>query len=91
MAFHPQTHKERVIHRLKIINGHLKKVMRMVDEDAYCIDVIHQSQAIQRSLRELDNLILENHLQTCVVSDIKANNHQKAIEEVMNVFTKREG
>ena len=65
--FQPKTVKERIQHRLKISHGHLKKVMEMVDKDEYCIDVLHQSQAVQKAIKETDNLILENHLKKAVL------------------------
>lgn len=76
------------MHRLQIAQGHLKKVLNMVENNEYCINVIHQSQAVQRALEETDVLVLENHLQGCVVSHIKKGNAKKSIEEIMNVFKK---
>ncbi len=90
MAFRPKDTKERIAHRLKIVSGQLKKVQTMVDEDAYCIDVIHQSQAIQRALKEIDNLTLEAHLGGCVTDAIVAGRKEEAVSEVMEVF-KRQG
>ena len=86
--FVPKDHKERVIHRLKIARGHLEKVIKMVDEDEYCVDIIHQSQAVQKALKEIDHLVLEQHLECCTSEDIKSGNLQKAIDEVMSVFKK---
>lgn len=88
--YKPKNHKERIAHRLKIARGHLEKVIGMVESDAYCIDVLHQSQAIQKALKEIDNLILEHHLATCAVKAIKAGKHKEAIDEVMNVFKRKE-
>lgn len=89
MAFRPKNTKERISHRLKIVHGHLKKVQQMVADDIYCIDIIHQSQAIQRALKEIDNLILESHLNECVTEAIVAGRKDEAITEVMEVFKKR--
>lgn len=61
----------------------------MTESDAYCIDILHQSQALRKALEETENLIMENHLQGCVADDIKQGNSQKAISEVMSVFKKR--
>ncbi|MBI2268635.1 MAG: metal-sensing transcriptional repressor [Candidatus Blackburnbacteria bacterium] len=66
--------------------GHLKKVVQMVQEDKYCVDIIHQSQAIQKALKEVDNLLLENHLKSCTVDNIKSGEDKKAIEEIVNIF-----
>lgn len=84
--YRPKDTKERILHRLKIANGHLKKVMKMVEDDDYCIDVIHQSQAVQRALEEADSVILENHLRTCAVDHIKKGNVEASTEEILKVF-----
>lgn len=88
MAYRPKDTKERILHRLKISQGHLKKVIQMVEDDSYCIDVIHQTQAIQKALKEIDNLTLENHLKGCVTDAIRGGKQNEAVEEVMNVFKK---
>jgi len=86
--YQPKDTQERILHRLKIAQGHLKKVLKMVEKGEYCIDVIHQSKAVQRALSEADSLILENHLKTCVVDHIKKGKIQKTIQEIMNVIRK---
>lgn len=88
MAYRPKDTHERLVHRLKIANGHLKKVIRMLEDDSYCIDIIHQSQAIQKALKQVDHVILENHLKTCASTSIKNGEGEKAIMEVMEVFQK---
>lgn len=88
MAYQPKDTKERILHRLKIAQGHLKKVVEMVEEDEYCIDVIHQTQAIQNALKEVDNVILENHLKGCVADSIRSGKQDEAVAEVMNIFRK---
>jgi len=87
--FRPKDLQERIAHRLKIAQGHLKKVTLMVEENAYCIDVIHQSQAIQKALREIDNLILENHLKSCSIEAIRKGRGEEALDEVVSIFKKR--
>lgn len=89
MAFRPKDTKERILHRLKIVNGHVKKVQNMVENDVYCIDIIHQSQAIQRALKEIDNLTLEAHLNGCVAEAIADGRKEEAISEVLQIFAKR--
>lgn len=88
MAYKPKDVQERIQHRLKIAHGHLKKVMTMVDEDAYCIDVINQSQAVQKALKQIDALILENHLKCCVTTAMNSGKSEEAIAEVMQVFNR---
>ena len=89
MAYRPKNIEERIQHRFKIAQGHLKKVLKMVEDGEYCIDVIHQSQAVQRALEEADSLVLENHLRGCVVDHIKKGQAKKSIEEIMNVFKRK--
>ena len=84
-----QDSKASILHRLKIARGHMDKVIDMVDKDAYCIDVVHQSLAVQSALRKADEVILENHLRCCVADSIKAGKSDEAIKEVMEVLVKR--
>lgn len=86
--YKPKTGQERILHRLKISLGHMKKVIKMVEEDEYCIDVIHQSKAVQKGLKETDHLILENHLNTCAAKAIREGKEKKAIEEIMGIIKK---
>ncbi len=86
MTYRPKDTQERILHRLKIAQGHLKKVLKMVEDNQYCIDVIHQSQAVQRALKEVDALVLENHLKTCASDAIREGRQKEAITEIMNVF-----
>ena len=82
--------KSKILHRLKITRGHLDKVFEMVEKDAYCIEVIHQSQAIQSALKKIDEVVLQNHLQCCVLDNVK-NGHSdndKLVKELMDVFQK---
>lgn len=64
-------------------------VIRMVEEGHYCIDVVHQSIAVQAALRETDNLVLKNHMQTCVADSIRKGEANEVIEEVMKIMEKK--
>lgn len=86
MTYRPKNLEERTIHRLKIVRGHLEKVIKMVENDEYCIDIINQSQAVQSALKEVDSLLLENHLSNCVTKDIHDGHGRNSLEEVMKVF-----
>lgn len=84
-----EEHKQGIINRLKSIEGHVRGVQRMVDEDLYCIDIINQNLAVQRALEKVNGLILERHLQTCVTSAIQGDDpaeRERVIAEIMNVF-----
>ena len=81
--------KKDILHRAKIIQGHLSKVVSMIEEDEYCIDILNQSSAVQSALRKMDEVILEDHLRNCVVHKIKAGQGDDAAKEVMEAFKKR--
>lgn len=84
-----EEHKQGLINRLKSIEGHVRGIRRMVDEDVYCIDVINQNLAVQRALEKVNSLILERHLQTCVTTAIKSDDpddRERVIAEIMTVF-----
>lgn len=89
MAYRPKNVQERIIHRLKIAQGHLKKVQEMVEKDQYCVDIINQSRAVQSALEQIDTLLLEHHLHGCVTAAITEGRNEEAIAEVMQVFAKR--
>ena len=77
------------IRRLKTVEGHMRGVIRMVEEDAYCIDVIRQIQAIEAALNKVSTQILENHLNSCVTTAIKGNNpkeRERVLREITEVF-----
>ena len=79
--------KKENLRRLKIIEGHLKKVILMMEEDKYCIDILQQSLAVQNALREVDGLILDNHLRDCVTRAFqKKGGKEKVITELLDVL-----
>lgn len=80
--------KQQALRRLAIAEGHLKKVKKMVEEEAYCPDVIHQSQAIQSALKKVDEIVLHGHLHTCVLEDFHGSEKEKLTEEIVNLFKK---
>lgn len=61
----------------------------MIEADDYCIDIVHQLLAVQSALKNTDELILENHLKTCVADSIKKGESDEAIKEVMEVLKKK--
>lgn len=89
MAYRPKDTHERISHRLKIARGHLDKIIKMTEDNAYCIDVMHQMQAVEAGLKETGNLLLENHLKGCVADAIKQGQAEESIAEIMQVFKKK--
>ena len=84
-----QSVQRTIIHRLKIARGHLDTVIAMTEKDAYCIDVIHQSLAVQAALKQIDQLVLKNHMETCLADAIKKGQSKEVIEEVMKIMEKK--
>ncbi len=81
--------KKRAMHRSKIIEGQFKGLQKMIDNEAYCMDILTQSLAIQKSLASLNKLILENHIRTHITDMLGSDNEkqqQKALEELMNLY-----
>ncbi len=77
------------LRRLKTIEGHLHGIVRMVEQDAYCIDVIRQIQAVEAALNKVSSQILENHLNSCVITAIRGENpkeRERVLKEITDVF-----
>ena len=78
------------MHRLKIASGHLAKVIQMVDSGDYCPDVIHQSRAVQKAIKEADSVLLDNHLKTCVADQIKNGETEESLKEILKIFKNKQ-
>lgn len=81
--------KEKVIKRLKSIEGHIRGIQKMVEEDKYCIDIIKQTLAVKSAVDKLNALILKGHLEGCVTTAIMSNKQserEKVIRELLDVF-----
>ncbi len=87
--FKTKNEKQDIQHRLKIAQGHLKKVIAMEESGAYCIDTMLQLQAVEKALKSVGDLILENHLKTCVADSIKNGKTDEVVKEVMKVMEKK--
>lgn len=83
-----QSIQHTILTRMKIARGHLDRVIAMVEAGHYCIDVINQSMAVQAALKQVDELTLQNHMETCVAEEIRKGNADEVIEEVMKVMQK---
>ena len=81
--------KTDTLRRLRNVEGHLRGIERMVDEDAYCIDVIRQIQAIEAALNKVSVGILESHMNSCVTTAIQgddATERERVLKEITEVF-----
>ena len=77
------------VQRLASASGHIRGIERMVADDAYCIDVINQIQAVQAALSKVSTLLLDNHLRTCVTTAIQGDDafeREKMLQEITSVF-----
>jgi DNA-binding FrmR family transcriptional regulator len=81
-----RTNKQDVLNRLATIEGHLKGIRKMVEEDQYCVDVLKQAYAVERALQKLESTILEGHLNGCVVDGFHAGRDQEMVRELAELF-----
>ncbi len=78
-----------VIRRLKTAEGHIRGIQRMVEEDAYCIDVIRQIQAVQSALNRVSSEILDQHLNSCLITAVRGDDpseRERVLKEIRDVF-----
>lgn len=81
--------KKRAIHRSRILQGQMKGLEKMIEQEEYCMDIITQSLAIQKSLSSLNKLVLENHLKTHIddkVASGKDAARKQAIQEILDLY-----
>lgn len=78
--------KQKATRRLSIIAGQVKGLAAMIEEEKYCVDIITQSSAIKEALSGVEDLVLENHLSTHVLQQVKGGKEQKAIAEILKVY-----
>lgn len=97
MTEHPFEHKENyapvhrsnkadLLNRLKRVEGQVRGISRMVEEDKYCVDILNQVAAARAALGKIGLMLLEGHTQGCVVRAVKDGNEQAAVEELLDVF-----
>ena len=81
-----QNGKSKVIRRLKLIEGQVRGLQKLVENDTYCIDVITQTSAVKQGLSGVEDLLLENHLGHCLLHQVESGNTKKAQEEIIKVY-----
>ena len=79
--------RRELMNRLKRIEGQVRGLQRMLDEDAYCPDILTQASAVQAALNGFCRTLLENHLRSCVAGDIRAG-RDEAVDELMEILKK---
>lgn len=86
MKYLHDNNKQRLIRRLKIIEGQIRGLQEMVNKDTYCIDVITQTSAVKQGLSNLEDILLENHLGGCILHQIASGQTEKAKTEILKVY-----
>ena len=81
-----QTAKEEALRRLAYIEGHLKGIRKMVEEDQYCVDVLKQTYAVQRAIDKFESTLLRGHLNSCVPEGIKEGREAEVLSELEELF-----
>lgn len=81
-----QNNKQKLMHRLKIIEGQVRGLQNMLKNDIYCIDVITQTSAIKQALSTVEDKLMEGHLGHCLVNQIRKGQTNKATKEILKVY-----
>ncbi len=84
-------HSDQALRRLRRIEGQIRGIQKMVEQDRYCVDILTQTSAVIAALHGVEDLVMENHLNTCVADAMKSDDqNQKAekIDEMMTVISK---
>ena len=81
-----KSEKNKILHRLKIIKGHVSCIEKMVNNDEYCVNIIHQSLAVQKALKKLDMVIMKEHLTGCVIEQAKKGDTEKIAKELVSIY-----
>ncbi len=86
MKYIGDKNKSRIIRRLKLIEGQIRGLQKMIESDTYCIDVITQTSAVKQGLSNVEDLLLENHLSGCILNQLKTGQSNKAKKEILKVY-----
>ena len=86
MKYIHDKNKNRIIRRLKIIEGQARGLQELVANGTYCIDVITQTSAVKHGLSNIEDLLLENHLGSCILDQVKRGKTEKAKREILKVY-----
>jgi DNA-binding FrmR family transcriptional regulator len=87
------TGRTQIVNRIKSVEGHLRGVVKMLEEDAYCMDVLTQLQAIEAAIGRVNALLLQDHLESCVTTALRgedAAERERVIGELLNLYQHRD-
>jgi len=86
MKYMKDKNKDNIIRRLKLLEGQVRGLQKMIESDTYCIDVITQTSAVKQGLSNVEDLLLENHLGGCILNQVKAGQTKRAKQEILKVY-----
>jgi DNA-binding FrmR family transcriptional regulator len=86
MKYMDNKNKAKVIRRLKLIEGQVRGLQKMIENDTYCIDVITQTSAVKQGLSNVEDILLENHLKGCVSKQMTTGQVGKTTDEIIKVY-----
>lgn len=78
--------EESIIRRLKLVEGQIRGLQKMIEQETYCIDIITQTSAVKQALSNVEDLILEKHLGSCVLKQVAEGKTEKAKQEILTVY-----
>ena len=84
----PHEHHQQVLNRLARIEGHVRAIKRMVEQDTSCPDVLMQIAAVRSALNSVGRVILEDHLQSCMLDAVEKDDYKRALKELKNSLDK---
>ncbi len=79
-------HKKTAMNRLKTVRGHIEAVINMVEEERYCPEVMKQVSALQGSLEKVNRILLQNHIETCVMHAVKEGRSEEIVDELLETL-----
>ena len=86
MKYMTDQNKGRIARRLKLLEGQIRGLQKLIENDTYCIDVITQTSAVKQGLSNVEDILLENHLGGCILNQVKSGQTNKAKEEILKVY-----
>jgi len=86
MKYLADKRQDKLIRRLKLIEGQVRGLQKMIENNSYCIDIITQTSAVKQGLSNVEDLLMENHLSGCILRQVKAGQTEKAKTEILKVY-----
>ena len=83
---HMRTPRAEALQRLATIEGHLRGIRKMIEDDAYCVDILKQTYAVKRAIDKLEDSLLQGHLSSCVPEGIREGREGQVVQELQDLF-----